>query len=312
MKQQMTLAALSTALFGLVACGGGGGGSSSGASVINNQISPEMAERIKREKALTTAVDAEALDKPVFNNKFIIKGQDFGQKDVELDLFPRYQLVKENWSEEYETKQGKYSEKGFWLVYNQLYSGIVGDTDTEVLQSPYEHVIGMQNAYNNYDIVLAVGVNTLEKQLPTSGLITYKGVAFDMTQQGTLNYHVDFAKKEGSGSITGLDKFGTITLETGKISNISLNSREADNYFEKNQVGITGLAKAEKIADVIWDKVTTRDIVKGYDLQFFGPNAEEITGIVKTDKQAGVDGHFLSNPPERHYEGRIGFAGTKQ
>lgn len=309
MKQQMKLALLGGALLGLVACGRGGGGSGSSSGAVSNDISAEMAERIKREKILTTVVNKEASDEPTFNTKFILKGHDFGTVDVELDLFPRYQLVRENWTEDYETKRGQYSKKGFWRIYNQIYSGIVGSVDTEVTTHPIQWLVGSRNYYGDYDTVYAVGVNTPEKQLPSSGLSTYKGVAFDANESGVLHYQVDFAKKEGSGTITGLEKFGTITLETGKIGNLSLNSQKADSYFKENQVGITGGATAEKIADVTSNKTTTRDVVKGYDLQFFGPNAEEITGIVKTSKQSGYGEYF---GPEAHDQGRISFAGTKQ
>lgn len=310
MKQQMKLALLGGALLGLVACGGGGGGSGSSSGAVSNDISAEMAERIKREKVIIAVVDLEALDEPTFNTKFILKGRDFGAEKVDLDLFPRYQLVvQENWTEEYDTKKGHYADKGFWRVYNQLYSAVVGDADTEVIENPMKASIGPLNFYDNYDTLYVVGVNTPEKQLPSSGLSTYKGVAFDANESGVLHYQVDFAKKEGSGTITGLEKFGTITLETGKIGNLSLNSQKADSYFKENQVGITGGATAEKIADVTSDKTTTRDVVKGYDLQFFGPNAEEITGIVKTSKQSGYGEYF---GPEAHDQGRISFAGTKQ
>lgn len=56
------------------------------------------------------------------------------------------------------------------------------------------------------------GYETPVAQLPNAGHATYSGTAFDRHERGQVNYHVDFAARSGHGSITGLNRFGTITL----------------------------------------------------------------------------------------------------
>lgn len=306
MKQQMKLALLGGALLGLVACGGGGGsGSPSGADSMISQkpeISPELAAQIKVEKVISTAT-SEVGDKPVTNSKFIILGKNFGLNDVELDLFPKYKLVREVWNESYESENDKYREEGFWRVYNQDYSAVVAETQTLHLLNDKRQ---LEDPYRQFGVEDIVGLRTSAKELPTKGNITYKGVAFDFDQQGSLIYHVDFANKQGFGEITGLEKFGKITLESGGIGNLIQSSLDAKDIFDEPEIGITSTAKSEKNDEfTATEGFQVTRVVKGYDLQFFGPNAVEIGGVVKTEEN-------IHSNPRKDLDAPIGFAGTKQ
>ena len=95
-----------------------------------------------------------------------------------------------------------------------------------------------------FDSYYTLGQST--KTLPSAGSFNYKGVAFNENERGNLDYTINFDTKMGSGSISGLNETGKITLHESNI--------------------------------VKRDNAT-------YDLGIFGPNANEIAGIVtKGDK----------------------------
>ncbi|QIM62238.1 hypothetical protein A1D29_02380 [Pasteurellaceae bacterium Orientalotternb1] len=315
MKQQMKLAVLSSTLFGLVACGGGGG---SGASETHaSHISSELKQQIKKEKVFSNAT-LEASDIPVKNQSLVILGKDFKQEGVELDLFPAFKLTTENWEEKFEVERSPtqvqaghpefHHEKGFWRVYNQVYSGVVGTTITE---RTLDGRLQFDTPFRYFE-AFAVGVPTPANNLPTANKAHYVGKAFDYDQEGLLSYHVDFGKKEGYGEITGLGRYGKITLEKSNISDLSKAGEYTQYIFIDNfGQGITGKATAEKVYEYQTELAPSSPLViisrevKAYDLQFFGPNAEEIGGAVRVDEYR--DQHL-----DRHNETPIGFAGTKQ
>lgn len=106
----------------------------------------------------------------------------------------------------------------------------------------------------------------ITEALPDSGKFTYSGEAFSDKSVGRLNYQVDFNSRKGSGSVTGIAETGAITLKEADIKNVV-----HDNALDGSRVigkGIEGEADTQK---------------KGrgdYSLIFFGPNAEEIGGVV--------------------------------
>ncbi|WP_244149143.1 factor H binding protein domain-containing protein [Rodentibacter mrazii] len=105
------------------------------------------------------------------------------------------------------------------------------------------------------------GFKTPVDKFPSEGRATYTGVAFDAKKQGELSYTVDFAERKGSGKITGLDHIGDITLQEAEIyKSASHNSMRV---------------KGNAIADA-W--VDEGGVTGEYAANFFGPNAEEITG----------------------------------
>ncbi|MGX2955932.1 factor H binding protein domain-containing protein [Ursidibacter arcticus] len=321
MKTSISLSLLSLTILSVTACSSGSNGSPASSNMEKNNISSntstlnnspnnnsatssqassapqsgtldKLGENIKVEKKTSTATIS-IDEKPVKNHKFIILGKDYGHNDIELDLFPRYKLSQENWEESFNIENEHWNEKGFWRVYNQQYSAIVGNLETVAsLRDQNRNIITETKVFEIEDVV---GYNTKENELPKLGSVKYNGIAFDKDQQGNLVYHVDFDKKQGYGEITGIDNVGKINLEKGDITTTTENKHKyITEYFKENQLGIFGTAKAEKATD---DKT-----VKSYHLQFFGPNAEEISGTVFTLKE---------DWKAEDAEASIGFAGTK-
>ncbi|OOH90792.1 hypothetical protein BMT54_03945 [Pasteurellaceae bacterium 15-036681] len=288
MKISIKLSFLTLAMFGLAACGSGGGSGASSDSPINNDsgsthISESMKELIAKKK-ITNGAIIETAEGVTENGKFLIVNRTFGTDDyVSLDLFPQNKIITENYINTYTVNGKEGVDKGFWRVYNQLYSGVVGDMeftkDGEALD-------------DNYEVLTVSGVNT--KTLP-AGAAIYKGVAFNQDQQGLLTYNVDFANKQGYGEITGFDQYGKITLEKGNIGNLHTLNSNAQYTFIEDGLGIHGKSVSEKSVD--------QNVLKHYDLQFFGPNAEEISGTVSY------------SPNKSYYDSDnegIGFGGKKQ
>lgn len=314
MKTQMKLSLLAFSLAGLVACSSGGGGSADGTpketvapqthsdqphaqtgkntlpTIPNTTapLSPNLAQQIKEQKVVGLYV-SEVEGKPTKNTQFLMLGTDFGTKPIELDNFPRYQLVKENYTNKYLTGDNKAEEEGGYVrVYNQTYSAVVGMTFYHIVESG-KH----STSEDTYQIFNVVGVHTTQDQLPNNQA-TYKGIAFDDHEQGgKITYHVDFANKTGSGEITGLERYGKISLNQGSIRNLTNEDQEWAVYKDNNQ-GIKSAATSEKIGDV-----------RGYELLFFGPNAEEISGFVK---ETPPEDKSISSLPNY----KIGFGATKQ
>lgn len=128
-----------------------------------------------------------------------------------------------------------------------------------------------------------------------SGSFQYKGVAFNGSGQGLLNYHVDFSKKTGSGQITGLKEHGNITLHQAAISN-TIDPRELHGNETKVLAGIEGKVSGSNLGSN-----------PTYHLGFFGPKAEEIAGYIETQvkKNTGnIEYEYGIRP--------IGFSGSRQ
>lgn len=124
---------------------------------------------------------------------------------------------------------------------------------------------------NGKDIILQdpmrIGLVTgdITQTLPETGKYTYTGQAFNDSGTGRLNYQVDFNSGKGSGSVTGIEETGKITLKEADIKNVVQLNTLGDRAVGK---GIEGSVQTEK---------------KGhgdYTLTFFGPNAEEIGGMI--------------------------------
>jgi len=98
-------------------------------------------------------------------------------------------------------------------------------------------------------------------------IFTYKGSAFDGREEATLNYMMDFGRREGSGSIAGFASTGLITLRPSTLRNDG--SVRGDAHIEKAPV--------------------TEPLIR-YELSFFGPNAEELAGEVYDPTEKGFLG----------------------
>jgi len=140
-------------------------------------------------------------------------------------------------------------------------------------QQPYSVVASMQITggqignlrqieKDDFEVTYMDGQPT--KTLPSAGSFNYKGVAFNEKEQGKLDYTINFDTKKGAGSISGLNQTGKITLHESNITKIW------DDGFEKyTHYGVEdGKATSEKQGNVT------------YDLGIFGPNADEVSGMV--------------------------------
>ena len=155
-------------------------------------------------------------------------------------------------------------------------------------QQPYSVVAGLEvkgGQISNGDPIDAsdLDIDTVKgyatKTLPSAGTYNYAGKAFSRDSSGQFNYAVNFDTRKGSGSITGIEEAGKITLNEGTISNLS--------HTNPDNTTISGFG--------IQSTATSANLGNGeYKLGFFGPNAEEVAGTVS------------------NAFGDVGFGGTKQ
>lgn len=165
-------------------------------------------------------------------------------------------------------------------IYNQKYSVITGnyhkqDREYQTFEYYYEdgddrnsspshfRYVNSTQTTENYNVNNAQGFKAPVDKFPLEGKATYIGVAFDAKKQGELTYTVNFAERKGSGEITGLDHIGDITLQ------------EADLYKSASEgnMKIKGTAVAN-------DWQNEGGVTGNYNVDFFGPNAEEIAGKI--------------------------------
>lgn len=131
--------------------------------------------------------------------------------------------------------------------YQGFRSGVVIAYDTD----------GVWNSADLY------GVETPIDTFPSKGRATYRGTAFDdIEQEGKLTYFVDFADKSGNGVVEGLDQYGTVILEKGKIEPF----KDDINPIPVMRIHSNAIASKGQSLD--------------YEVQFYGDNAEEIAGFV--------------------------------
>lgn len=192
-------------------------------------------------------------------------------------------------------------------IYNQKYSVVTGNyhkQDTEYKEFEYYYedgndrnsspshyrYVNKTRTTETYNVNDAKGFKTPIDKFPAEGKATYTGVAFDAKTQGNLTYTVNFADKKGSGKITGLEHIGDLTLE------------EADIYksVSNNDMRVKGNVIAEAWKD-------QGGVNAGYEANFFGPNAEEISGKVSLGSQGmykGMvhrqDGSYDYIPPDKY------------
>lgn len=171
-------------------------------------------------------------------------------------------------------------------IYNQKYSVVTGgyhkqDTEYKEFEYYYEdgddrnaspshyRYVNRTRTTENYNVNNAQGFKTPVDKFPLEGKATYTGVAFDAKKQGELTYTVNFAERKGSGEIIGLDHIGDITLQ------------EADLYKSASEgnMKIKGIAVVDAWKD-------EGGVTGDYNVDFFGPNAEEIAGKMSLSQGA--------------------------
>lgn len=156
-----------------------------------------------------------------------------------------------------------------WRAYRQDYSVVAGYQNTG--GSSNIPGIDMNKSKGDMDITSVKGQATTESQLPDVGVYNYSGGAFTQNEKGgKLSYDVDFATRMGKGEITGINESGKITLHEGSIGRAAHTNVDLDNSTISG-MGISSTATSEKHGSGT------------YSLGFFGPNAEEIAGVVEQD-----------------------------
>ena len=213
---------------------------------LNNQQATAYAEENKESDAVTAKT---ALDTLIIN---IEKAEISAAKDISDSLYPVEKITR---------SESRVSSSSSKSIVNGIYQSVteIGYRGSAIYNQPYSVVLGNytknDRTVNNYQSVttnLAIdikGLKTQESAIPNIGTATYVGKAFDITNNGILNYDINFTNRLGSGSITGLGN--TISLEQGSISG----------------TGITSTAK----------QLTNTGT---YSLDFYGKKAEEIAGKV--------------------------------
>ena len=154
-------------------------------------------------------------------------------------------------------------------------------------QQPYSVVAAIQNTggkvtgnglnenldRQDFDVNYVQG--ELTKTLPSTGSFNYKGVAFTETEQGNLDYTINFDTKKGAGSISGINEAGLINLHESNITDVS-HTNSLDGSSLSGFGVANGIATSEKAGNGT------------YKLGIFGPNVDEIAGSVLQDDNALV------------------------
>lgn len=117
----------------------------------------------------------------------------------------------------------------------------------------------IQKGNEGISLHVTYGVEPLIADMPTSGKASYSGVAFDASDRGTFNYHLDFGSRSGHGEISGLSRFGRVTLHPTTFSH-----KPQDDFviFETTN----GRASSEK-----------RGFLQ-YTANVWGPGGQELNG----------------------------------
>lgn len=145
-------------------------------------------------------------------------------------------------------------------IYKQKYSVIAA---TQANNHSLTNNGSQPALVNKFSVDNLEGNPTPFAKLPANVSYHYKGQAFTgKSNDGILDYTVDFGNKRGNGLITGLSEFGDITLKEAPITNVD------DPTF-----------KGAGIVDA--PAVSAKKDFGTYTLGFFGPKAEEIAGSVE-------------------------------
>ena len=134
-------------------------------------------------------------------------------------------------------------------------------TDFSVPSEGYgQFLVDVFHEWYAHDVDVA-GLATEQKNIPTNGKATYIGRGFFNGATATFIYNVNFNIKKGQGRLTEMGGSGKLTLQEADIKRINLKGN--------NIIGVEGKAES-----------SYNHLVDGhYQLGFFGPNAEEVSGL---------------------------------
>ncbi|QLB19655.1 factor H binding protein domain-containing protein [Mannheimia granulomatis] len=282
--KKITLASL--ILFSLTACSGSGGGSN--AKSPNQKITEQKqglkdkadkaktdAERLAKEKAEKAKAEAERLAKEAEKAKK--EAERLAKEKSEKAKAEAERLAKE--AEKAKAEEAKkiidakgVDDKNYGL--RKLEDSVKPNTNNGEVRT-YGYLYNQPYSVVTARMTTTVGANlnqlepTVEvrglktEQLPTEGKAIYQGKSFDShgdkgVYGGSLTYNVDFAGRKGSGEIVNI-LGGSIKLGEGMINTNGAISSTVTHTAAQNNVVHNGT----------------------YEVQFFGPNAEEIGGKVE-------------------------------
>lgn len=152
---------------------------------------------------------------------------------------------------------------GEMKIYKQNFSVVAA---TRLDKDPFHRRAGGEDATFNVDGY--GGRQTQWNELPDNVSYRYTGQAISrLSNQGVLDYTIDFAAKRGKGSISGLPEFGVIELKDSPIGQYRY--KEDDSDF----VGVRG--ERDSAVSSLGGEEDGE-----YNLIIHGPKAEEIVGIV--------------------------------
>ncbi|AHG74275.1 hypothetical protein X781_21300 [Mannheimia sp. USDA-ARS-USMARC-1261] len=211
------------------------------------------AERLAQEKAEKAKAEAERLAKEAEKAK--AEAERLAKEKAEKEKSEEQKIIDAKGgvdnkqiglSEIPVIKEDGGKKETYGSLYNQKYSVVKAQ------------IVKTGDDLSNVNSIVEVkGLNT--EKLPSEGKATYNGKAFDAhgdegIYAGNLTYEVNFSERTGSGQIINtLD--GTIDLDKGNIDKGLISSTAHHRKGEHTQSG-------------------------RYEVQFFGPNAEEIGGKV--------------------------------
>ncbi|OSI10866.1 hypothetical protein BWD10_02835 [Neisseria zoodegmatis] len=297
MKNTASLLSLTVSALLLTACGGGGGGqpdisatptSTKGWSMYKHYQDDEWEYTYTASKDDIGDIPGEEYRINNIVMTFNNKKYHIGNKVIDISNLPlglnnlKYQIQVTQTRLSNQTKDDQ-SAIGSMRLYKQQYSVIAGN-NLDKLYSMKQGELTLKD--NEYSVDDAQGRFTPFEQLPKAGKFTYNGSAFTANEEGKLTYTVDFDKSEGSGSISGLNRFGDISLHKGELKKIT-----------------TGPLKN---GGEIWGQASSANHHKGYyDVTFFGPNSEEIAGNLRFD-------HMKVRADGKQDSLEIGIAGSRE
>lgn len=152
---------------------------------------------------MTDRIDITALPDGLLERKYDATGKEL------LVAYPDNKIV--------ETR-----EKGTMYLYQQPYSVVIATLPTEYQYDGKSDPKGRLGKENTFQVKLISGLPTSDDVIKSlKGKATYQGKAFANfgkgVETGELTYAIDFDSKKGSGSITGINSTGKITLKEGNI-----------------------------------------------------------------------------------------------
>jgi len=260
-----TIKIISVAIFGalLAACGGGSSSNTradapppTSGPAQNSSLSSvpqEFREAVSAAKTITTEIEEGELTIGGKKEQYNYSDLPNGLTEMAINL-------------SYKTEKGaNATASGTELVYQQPYSVIVGDVWDKDSGDEFEpDELGILLADDALGLRTSpLAINTLVGQ---KAVFNYQGIALDGHEQGTLKYTMDFGALKGSGSITGFSRTGAIEL---LASNIFINGLKGTIQKDGYVAGPARIEKAPAGANTAM-----------YELEFFGPNADEIAGEV--------------------------------